>query len=201
MDSEQAVPLTLERVQEALSVTVTDLPGLRDRAVLLVGFFGALRRSELSALTVEDLAFEAGGVVVRIRRGKRNQDHAEFVGLPRLRGQDCPVAALETWLTAAAITTGPVFRGVNKAGRVGHRTLQPEGVNRRVKDLVARAGLAHPERYSAHSLRAGFVTSAKARGWPEDRIMRHTRHRSVAVMRSYDRPELSWQDNPAAALT
>ena len=201
-DADQASPLTLERVGQLLeAVSSSTNAGRRDRALILVGFYGAFRRSELSDLDVEQVSDEDGGVVVSLATSKASQTEAVFVPIPAFEAADlCPVAALRAWRAGAGITSGPLLRPVNKADRVGPGRLSGAGINRIVQRLVRRAGLDDPGSYSAHSLRAGFVTTAKDRGLAEDTIMRHTRHKSVLIMRRYDRRAGLWVDNAAVQL-
>lgn len=179
-----------------------DLAGLRDRALLLVGFFAALRRSELAALSVEQISIHDRGLVLALPRSKTNQhgDEAELVVLPRA-GQPtrCPVTALQTWLDAAAIHSGPVLRPVSKGNRPLARPLHPESINDLVRAAVFRAGIAGGP-YSAHSLRAGFVTYAHLRGVSDRAIAHQTRHRSLASVGAYVRIESAWTDNAATML-
>ena len=180
-----------------------DLAGLRDRALLLVGFVAALRRSELAAAAVDDLAEHPNGLVLSIPRSKTNQtgETAELVVLPRGSSQPhrSPTAALDTWLDTAGITGGPVFRPVSKGNRALDRPLNPESVNTLIRNAVARAGL-DPRPYSAHSLRAGFVTYAHLRGSSDRAIAHQTRHRSLATLTGYVRIHEAWTDNAATQL-
>jgi site-specific recombinase XerD len=179
-----------------------DLAGLRDRALLLVGFVAALRRSELTALTVDQVAEHPNGLVISIARSKTNQTggQAELAVLPRARmAARCPVTALQAWLAAAAITDGPVFRSVSTGNRAGTRALNPASVNALVQAGAARAGL-DPAAYSAHSLRAGFVTYAHLRGASDRAIAHQTRHRSLATLGGYVRVAKAWDDNAATQL-
>lgn len=183
--------------------TEPDLAGLRDRALLLVGFVGALRRSELAALRVEDVTEHPNGLVLALPRSKTNQtgDAPELVVLPRAGTRaHCPVAALTDWLQAASITEGPVFRPVSKGNRALPKPLHPESVNTLVQQAVARVpGLAEIG-YSAHSLRAGFVTHAHLRGASDRAIAHQTRHRSLATLGAYVRIHEAWTDNAATHL-
>ena len=162
----------------------------------------ALRRSELAALDVADLAEHEHGLVVSIPRSKTNQtgEQAELVVLPRAgHPARCPVTALASWLDAAGITAGPVFRPVFTGNRAVPRPLHPESVNALVQAAVARAGL-NPAPYSAHSLRAGFVTYAHLRGASDRAIAHQTRHRSLATLGGYVRIHTAWADNAATQL-
>jgi site-specific recombinase XerD len=179
-----------------------DLAGHRDRALLLVGFVAALRRSELAALTVDQLGEHPNGLTVALPRSKTNQhgDSTELVVLPRAGDRRrCPVEALERWLDLAGIVDGPVFRRVTKGNTAGSRALHPASINQLVQQAVARAGI-DPTLYSAHSLRAGFVTYAHLRGASDRAIAHQTRHRSLAALGSYVRVNEAWVDNAATQL-
>lgn len=179
-----------------------DLAGLRDRALLLVGFVTALRRSELAALDVAHLAEHPRGLVLSIARSKTNQTGAqpELVVIPHGGNpRRCPVTALTAWLDAADITDGPVFRPVSKGNRSLDRRLHPESVNTLVRNAIRRAG-TDASGYSAHSLRAGFVTHAHLRGATDRAIAHQTRHRSLATLSGYVRIHTAWDDNAATQL-
>ncbi|MGI8682133.1 MAG: hypothetical protein ACR2JO_08390 [Mycobacteriales bacterium] len=111
----------------------------------------------------------------------------------------CRVTTLHAWLNAAGITDGPVFRPVSKGNRPQPRPLHPESINSLIQHAVARAGL-NPTGYSAHSLRAGFVTYAHLRGASDRAIAHQTRHRSLATLGGYVRLHTGWQDNAATQL-
>ena len=179
-----------------------ELAGARDRALLLVGFVGALRRSELAGLTVDRVAEHPNGLVLTLPRSKTNQtgEHVELVVLPRAGTPDrCPVTALARWRELAGVVDGPLFRPVGKSNAAGPGRLHPESVNALVQQAVARAGI-NPGRYSAHSLRAGFVTYAHLRGASDRAIAHQTRHRSLATLGSYVRVQQAWTENAATGL-
>ena len=179
-----------------------DLAGARDRALLLVGFVAALRRSELAALRVDQVAEHPNGLVLTLPRSKTNPtgEHVELVVLPRAANPTrCPVTALNHWLELAGITEGPVFRPVGKNNQAGARALHPESVNTLIQKAVARAKM-DPGPYSAHSLRAGFVTYAHLRGASDRAIAHQTRHRSLATLGTYVRVQQAWTDNAATSL-
>ena len=179
-----------------------DLAGVRDRALLLVGFVAALRRSELAALRVEDLAEHPQGLVLALPRSKTNQEGSapELVVLPRASNPaHCPVVALERWMSLAGVLEGPVLRPVSKGNRPLPRPLQPESINHLIQAAVAKAGI-DPTPFSAHSLRAGFVTYAHLRGASDRAIAHQTRHRSLATVGIYVRVHEAWEDNAATQL-
>lgn len=177
------------------------LRGARDRALLLVGFVGALRRSELVALDVADIAEHPDGLTLVVRGGPLGTA-GEQVVLPRARyASRCPVRALQYWLDVAGIVEGPVFRGVTKANRAAARPLHPESVNSLVQQAVERAGIP-PEGYTAHSLRAGFVTYSQLLGIDDRSIARQTRHRVLESVTAYARRSPATDDaDPGDAAT
>ena len=184
----QAAPATVDVVKAMVGTCGDDLAGLRDRALLLLGFAGAFRRAELVALQVEDVTADAasGGIRVTLRRSKGDQAGAgQVVGIARTGSATCPVAALAAWQGAAGIETGLLLRSVDRHGRVGD-SLSDKAVALVVKKRAEAAGL-DPAAFSGHSLRAGLATSAAAHGLEERDIQRQTRHRSVAVLRRYIR--------------
>ena len=178
------------------------LIGARDWALLAVGFAGAFRRSELVALTVDQLVEENAGDWLRawVASSKTDQrGEGEPVYLPWARDERlCPVRALRRWLDLAGVTTGPALRSVSKGGQVGP-SLADRSVCRVVQRTAKAAGL-NPDRYGGHSLRAGFVTTATEAGVSDLVIMRHTRHRSRRVMDLYSRDARLKDDNPARRI-
>jgi integrase len=160
----------------------------RDRALLLVGFAGAFRRSELVAIRMEDLAFVEEGLVIQLRRNKTDQEgQGREVAIPLgSRPETCPVLALQGWIRRAAISSGPIFRGVSRHAHISGEALTPTAVALIVKERALAAGL-DPTTCSGHSLRAGFATSAALGGAPEWAIMKQTGHRSRAMLDRYVR--------------
>ena len=174
---------------------------VRDRAILLVGFASAMRRSELVALDVADLEWTAEGVLIHIRKSKTDQEGAgAAVAVPK--GETaCPVAALRAWLDAAGITEGAVFRRIwNKSNqRLGQARLKGRKVAVIVKKNAQRLGF-DPSTFGAHSLRSGLVTSAVKRGVNLLKICDQTRHRSVEMLRVYCRDAELFNGNAAQGL-
>lgn len=198
---EGKAPAVTADIRAMVATLPDNLLGLRDRALLLVGFAGAFRRSELVGLDVQDVQFTREGLVVTIRRSKTDQEgQGQTIGIPYgSNPATCPVRALEDWLSASGITEGPIFRPVNRHGQVLPGRLSDKAVALVVKRAARAAGL-DPARYAGHSLRAGLATAAAAAGVSERAIMAQTRHKSVTVARKYIRLGSLWQENAAAAV-
>ncbi len=201
---QKAAALTLPMLRQLLATCDRSARGRRDRALLLIGFAGALRRSELAALQMEDVAVTASGLRLRIARGKTDQaGQGAEIGLPRGRhAETCPVRALDDWQTVARRKAGPLFRRISTADRIGDAALHPDAVRRILAHRAALAGLELQgfERLSAHALRVGFITEAYAQGVRDEDIMRHTRHRDLRTMRGYVQRAGFVDDSPAGKL-
>jgi site-specific recombinase XerD len=180
-------------------VAGTCLADLRDRALLLLGFAGAFRRSELVALDLEDIEETKDGLRVMIRRGKTDQESKGAI-IAIVRGTvACPVAAYKAWIEAANISAGPVFRPIAKGGRLQEARLTDRSVSKIVKAHAARIGL-DPAGFSGHSLRSGFLTSAAARGASIFKMMDVSRHKSMDTLRGYVRDGELFRDHAGAGL-
>jgi integrase len=177
------------------------LLGTRDRALLLIGFAGAFRRSELVSINYEDCLFTRAGLIITIRRSKTDQQGlGRQIGIPYgAAAGTCPVRATEKWLRSSGITEGPVFRAITRHARIRHGRLSGFAVSLVVKRYAAAAGL-DASRYSGHSLRAGFATSAAIVGASERSIMNQTGHRSLTMLRRYIRDGSLFHENAAAKL-
>jgi site-specific recombinase XerD len=166
-------------------VPATGLLGLRDRAMLTIGWCAALRRSELVALDVVDVTKAPKGGVVFVAKSKTDQERrGEEVPIFFSNLADhCPIRAVDAWLVASGITEGALFPRLGRRQQPGDR-LSPPAVLDRVQHYAKMVGLAYRE-FGAHSLRSGFATTAAARGKDLDSIMRTTRHRSERIARGY----------------
>ena len=193
-------PLTTRELRRLLAAVPLDtLAGKRDRALLLIGFYSAGRRSEVVALDVADLEEDADGLRLTIRRSKTDQEgEGTLKGVPRKADADlCPVRTLAAWLVAAGITSGPIFRRFDRWGNLTADRLTDQSVALIVKRACTRAGV-DPARYAGHSLRSGFATSAAAAQVAEASIMRQTGHRSALMVRRYVRHGSVFVDNAAS---
>ena len=197
----QKAPISDDELARMVATLGADLAGLRDRALLTLGWCGAFRRSELVALTVADIVREAEGLVVTVRRSKMDQEGRgarkgiPYASTPAL----CPVRALEAWLEAASIAAGPLFRRIDRHGKVHARALNDRSVARIVQCVAGRVGI-DPSRVAGHSLRSGFVTTASRKGKSLDSIMRQTLHRDQRVALSYIRHAQVFDDNAAKGI-
>ena len=201
---QKAAALTLPMLRQLLATCDRSARGRRDRALLLFGFAGALRRSELVALQVEDVAVVAGGLRLRIVRGKTDPTgQGAELGLPRGKHvETCPLRAFEEWQAVAKRRAGPLFRRISTADRIGDTALHPDAVRRILAHRVRMAGLTLEgfERLSAHALRVGFITEAYGKGVRDEDIMRHTRHRDLRTMRGYVQRAGLVTESPAGVL-
>lgn len=203
----RAKPLVLPDLKKVLCCIRPSFLGRRDTALLIVGWAGALRRSELVALDCEDIDFVDQGMVLTIRKSKTDQERAGYkLGIPFAREDHyCPVKKLTLWLELARITAGPIFYSIGTAGKKFHaqiddpKRLSAKFVNAIIKKRIEQAGI-NPDGYSGHSLRAGFITSAAKMQVPEHMIQLHTRHRSSKVLRAYIREGNLFESNPMGAL-
>jgi len=172
-----------------LSEVLSDnLKGVRDKAIFLIGYSGAFRRSELVAVDLSDLQFVDEGVRIRVRRSKTDQEgkgHIKDIG-HAINAANCPVKALKAWIEQAAITEGPLFRSVNRGGRVSDKRLSAQSVALVVKQVMKALG-ADPAEFSGHSLRAGLVTDSLKQGIQTQIIRQVTGHRSESTLAEYIR--------------
>jgi integrase len=194
-------PVTVPELRAMLEGLGADLAGCRDRALLLLGFAGALRRSELVGLDVADITEGTDGLTVRLRRSKTDQEGAgRTVGIPfGSNPVTCPVRAWLAWLDVSCITEGAAFRPVDRHGHIGTTRLSGQAVVLVLKRLAARAGLDSAE-VAGHSLRAGLATSAAAAGVPERVIAQQTGHKGTAMLRRYIREGSLFRENAASAV-
>lgn len=183
---DKKAPLTVERMASLVSYCTGTITGLRDKALLLIGFAGAFRRSELVALTVNDLEYTPEGIKVTIRKSKTDQEaKGQVIAIPN--GLNFRIVdALKTWLNAADIHEGALFRQIKKGGHIQTGALTDRSVANIVKHYASLAGLTVKD-FSGHSLRAGFITSAAVSGADLFKLMEVSRHKKPETIMGYVR--------------
>ncbi|MDL1895558.1 site-specific integrase [Anaerolineae bacterium CFX7] len=186
--SQQKAPVTRGELVKMIAATPQTLRGARDRAILLVGFAGAFRRSEIAGLDVEDVRFLDDEMIIVLRRSKTDQEgRGASKRLPALVNPAlCPVRALRAWLDAAQIESGALFRPLDRWEHVRGGRLDDRVIALAVKEAAKRAGL-EPRQFAGHSLRAGFVTQAAQDETPAYEIKAVTGHKSDAMVSRYIR--------------
>lgn len=203
----RAKPLVIAELKRLCDNMRPTFLGRRDKALVLLGWAGALRRSELVALDLDHVDFVDEGMTILIASSKTDQDGAGYkLGIPFAADKNyCPVLKLKHWLDLAVIVRGPLFIAVGTPGKKflatvdEPRRLAASAVNTIIKRRLKQAGM-NAAGYSGHSLRAGFITTAAAQETPEYLIQAHTRHRSAKVLRGYMRDGNLFASNPLSIL-
>lgn len=197
-----ADPLMADAVKRIAAACPGTLLGARDKALALLGFSGAFRRSEIaSILRISDLTFTPQQLYIRLPRSKTDQEQAGrlvVIGWGEHQ-ESCPVRTLQSWLDAAGLTDGPVFRAVDRHGRVASTALSTRSISKILKRAAARAGI-DPASISGHSLRAGMATTAAIEGAQEREIALTTGHKSDEMVRRYIRDAEIFRANMTARL-
>lgn len=187
-------PATIERIESMIAHCPNTLIGLRNKALLLLGFAGALRRAELVALRVQDLERTPEGMKITIRQSKTDQEgQGQVIAIlngTRLRVVDFLLA----WLEAAHITEGPLFRPIKKGSHIQPQALTCRSVANVVKHYAKQAGLM-PADFSGHSLRAGFITSGAQAGANLFKLMEVSRHKKPETVLGYVREAKLFEDH------
>lgn len=173
---------------------------IRDKALILLGFYGAFRRAELVALKLEDFSFDIYGVSVRLNNSKTDQEsQGRNIDIPFDTNESyCPVRALQSWIREADIEKGPVFLKIHKGGKISRNAIGGQSVAIILKKRCEQFGFSGD--FSGHSLRAGHVTSAIKAGTPESWIMRQTGHKNINTLQKYIRMNKEYKANSAAKI-
>ncbi|MFB5089493.1 site-specific integrase [Psychrobacillus sp. PGGUH221] len=192
--------LWLNDLRQLVSVLPSTPLGIRDCALLVTGWAGALRRSELIGLDVEHIRFTRDGLVVTIEHSKTDQQGAgQLIALPYGSNRaTCPVRSMQEWMSKSGITSGPIFRRMDRHGNMYDR-LTAQSVRLIVQKYCDKAGLS-ANSYGAHSLRSGFCSTAAKAGKSEHQIMRQTRHRQSTSLQRYIKYGTIFEDNAASGI-
>ena len=196
-----ASPTLLNHIKTMIESLPDNTKGMRDKAILLLGFAGGFRRSELVSLDIENLSLADEGLVIKLTKSKTDQTgRGRTVAIGYGQNKDtCPVEALRGWLEASGIRTGPLFRPIDKWGVIAPTQLTDQSVRLILKESLRRAGISS-KGFSGHSLRAGFVTVAAINGASERDIQRTTGHVSLEVLRRYIRDANIFRENASRKL-
>lgn len=195
----QATPILKEDLIAMLNHCKDDARGKRDRALLLLGFSAALRRSEIANIKYWHIRFVQQGLILNVERSKTDQcGKGNKIGVPYARGRYCPVKAVREW-TEELKPYGSLFRAINKGGTIAKLGMSDRGISNIVKTYVIKCGL-DPALYSGHSLRAGLATSAAMLGVPSYKIRAQTGHKTDAMLSRYIRDGDMFTDNPAGII-
>ena len=193
-------PIVIDDLRAMVQTLGNDLSGVRDRALLLIGFTGAFRRSELVSLKVEDLRFTKNGIEILLRKAKTDQEgKGQTVPIPYGSNPDtCPVRAMQSWLEVSGITSEHVFRGINRHGHISEKGMTPAAVALIIKRNDHIRG--REAEFGGHSLRAGFCTTAAINGISAHASMRQARQKKIETHQKYIRLANLWQDCAATKL-
>lgn len=181
--AKQKKALTIDHVRVLVPTIPDDARGLRDRALILLGFAGAFRRSELVGINVEDLDFQEEGLLIRLPFTKTGEDAIRGVTWGQFENT-CPIRALKTWLEFAELSEGPVFLQVRKGGNITKQRLKPRAAALLLKQRVASLGWEVTE-FSGHSFRRGWLTTAAKAGVSLKEMMAHAGQKTPSVTLGY----------------
>jgi integrase len=184
----KAPPLRTDQVARMIDICGPDRIGIRDRAILALGFSAGLRRSEIAGLKIDDVEIDLEKMRIWIRRSKTDQagQGVELVVERTPNSEFCAVSAVETWIKDADITEGALFRSVNRWDHVGYNSISGEAIRLIVRERAIEAGLKRDD-FRAHSLRAGLATSAFDLGVSLQAVSKRLRHKNPRTTQGYDR--------------
>jgi len=193
-------PILINHLKSIINVIddqeVEEIKKIRDKTILLVGFGGGFRRTELISIDHEDLEFVPEGVKITIKRSKTDQFGEGMIkGLPYFTNEKyCPVINLKRWIELSNIKSGPIFRRFAKGSVLTNNRLTDQSVVLIIKDYLNLAGIEN-KNYSGHSLRSGFATVAAESGADERSIMAMTGHKTTQMVRRYIREANIFKNN------
>ena len=183
-------PILINHLQKLIEVINNDkspeIKKLRDKSLILIGFSGGFRRSEITSLDYEDLEFVEEGLKILVRRSKTDQfGEGHLKGIPYFENSSlCPVKSLKEWINISKINNGPIYRKFNKGFSLSNLRLSDQSVALLIKNYLNLAGM-DSKSYSGHSLRSGFATVTAEAGADERSIMAMTGHKTTQMVRRY----------------
>ena len=193
-------PILINHLKSIINVIneqkIDELKKIRDKTIILVGFGGGFRRTELISIDHEDLEFVPDGVKIIVKRSKTDQfGEGMMKGLPYFNNEEyCPVINLKKWLDLSNIKSGPIFRRFAKGSALTNNRLTDQSVVLIIKNYLNLAGIEN-KNYSGHSLRSGFATVAAESGADERSIMAMTGHKTTQMVRRYIREANIFKNN------
>ncbi len=193
-------PILINHLKSIINVIdeqkADEIKKLRDRSIILVGFGGGFRRTELISIDHEDLEFVSEGLKITIRRSKTDQlGEGMIKGLPYFTNKVyCPVTSLKKWLEISNVKSGPIFRRFTKGSILTDKRLTDQSVVLLMKEYLRLAGIEN-KNFAGHSLRAGFATAAAESGADERSIMAMTGHKTTQMVRRYIREASLFKNN------
>ena len=193
-------PLLINHLRSIINVIneekIEEIKKLRDKSILLIGFGGGFRRTELISIDYDDLEFVNEGLKITLKRSKTDQFGEGMIkGLPYLTNETyCPVLNLKKWLDISKIKSGPIFRRFSKGSSLTDKRLTDQSVALLMKEYLNLAGIEN-RNFSGHSLRSGFATVAAASGADERSIMAMTGHKTTQMVRRYIREANIFKNN------
>jgi len=194
-------PLLISNLKKVINVIDQqkneEIKKLRDRSILLIGFSGGFRRSEIISLNYDDLNFVNEGLKITLIKSKTDQfSEGSIKGLPYFKNSEyCPVISIQNWLRISKIKSGALFRRFSKGSKISENRLTDQTVALIIKEYLELAGI-DSKNYSGHSLRSGFATSAAESGADERSIMAMTGHKSTEMVRRYIKEANIFKNNP-----
>ena len=193
-------PLLINNLRNIINVidqqNKEEIKKFRDRSIILIGFAGGFRRSEIVSLDHDDLEFVPEGLKINIKRSKTDQfGEGSLKGLPYFENSNyCPVKSIQKWIKISNISSGPLFRRFTKGSNLTESRLNDQSVALLIKQYLELAGI-DSKNYSGHSLRSGFATTAADAGVEERNIMAMTGHKSTEMVRRYINEANLFKDN------
>lgn len=193
-------PIVIDDLRKMVQSCDDSLIGKRNRALLLIGFGGAFRRSELASLKMEDIHLSKHGLEITLRKSKTDQEGKGEI-IPIAYGstlETCPVRSFKDWIDSSGISSGYVFPSISKGGKVNQKPLSGTFIALIIKnnDHIKNSD----GDFSGHSLRAGFCTQAAMNNLPMQSCMKHARQKKIETHLKYVRIANLWTDCPSAKL-